>query len=190
MRKVVLHGRLRRVIGQGEFSMMAATLQEAISCLCMQVPGFQKTLMGGWYRCILASPKRQVAPTEHRDATKPWQAVGDDAVFHIIPVIKGRGGHGSGGVKIILGAVLIVGTIATAGAMGAFAAGAGGMGAAVPGALGASLGVSYGQIVGLGAMMMLGGISQLLSPQVTGHFPIPVAACGADNDLEMSILFI
>lgn len=67
-------------------------------------------------------------------------------------------------MKIILGAVLIIGTIATAGAMGAF--GAGGLGAAIPGALGTSLGVTYAQVAGLGAMMLLGGISQLLSPQV------------------------
>ena len=48
--------------------------------------------------------------------------------------------------------------------MGAF--GAGGLGAAIPGALGTSLGVTYAQVAGLGAMMLLGGISQLLSPQV------------------------
>lgn len=54
MRKVVLHGRLKRVVGQEEFQMMATSPKDAISCLCTQVPGFQKTLMEGWYRCILA----------------------------------------------------------------------------------------------------------------------------------------
>ncbi|WP_421994543.1 hypothetical protein [Roseococcus sp.] len=186
MRKVILHGRLKRVVGQEEFSMMASTPKEAISCLCTQVPGFQKTLMDGWYRCILVSPKRQQAITEHRDATKPWQAIGDDAVFHIIPVTKGRGGgRGGGAMKIILGAVLVVGTIATAGAMGAFAAGAAGLGSAVPGALGASLGVTYAQIASLGTMMALGGISQLLSPQAKA----PAASDREAPDQRASLMF-
>lgn len=60
--------------------------------------------------------------------TKPWQAIGDDAVFHIILVTKGAGGaRGRGATKIILGAILVAGTIATAGALGAF--GVGGRGA-------------------------------------------------------------
>jgi hypothetical protein len=34
MRKVVLHGCLKRVVGQEEFKIMASTPKEAISCLC------------------------------------------------------------------------------------------------------------------------------------------------------------
>ncbi|MBS7812864.1 tail assembly protein [Roseococcus pinisoli] len=185
MRKVVLHGRIKRIVKQEEFNLMAASPREALMALCTQVPGFQKTLGEGWYRCILASPKRQVAIAEGDDTRKPWQAIGNDAVFHIIPVVKGAGGGRGGAVKIVLGVVLVAATIATAGAGGAFSAGAGGLSSTVPGLAGTALGVTYGQIVGLGAMMALGGVSQLLSPQAKA----PAASDREAPDQRASFMF-
>ena len=99
--------------------------------------------------------------------------------LHIVPAAYGHGG-GNGGLtvgKIVLGVAMVAGAFFTAGAtaLGTAAAAAGAEGLGIPAsAAGLGLGfsvelpligaVTYGRIAGIGAMIALGGVSQLLSP--------------------------
>lgn len=91
--------------------------------------------------------------------------------FHITPVITGAGNN-NGGIKVVIGMIIIVAAIAASPYTG------GGSNAAIPAgeamAFGTAMaqpafaGLSYMNIAMIGASVMLGGISQLLSPTPSG----------------------
>jgi len=162
LRTIHLHGSLADTYGPS-FRLAVNSPAEAIRALCTQLHGLERAIAdGGAFRCVVGkrhnkgralgsatTPKpgepimpavREVAHELHQ----PWRRGEED--LHLVPVVRGRGRGGSG--KIIIGIVLIAASIVTAGAAGAF----GGL-------------VSYGTVASLGAMMVLGGIAQAISPQ-------------------------
>lgn len=164
MKKMILTGRLGKEFGR-EFEYDAATPAELIRAFCYQVPGFEKALMQGEYRVVRLVPKTPYDIGENALHLSFGRANG----IKIIPVVKGSKGGGSsnnkGLGKIILGVVLVAAVFMTAGAAGAFAAGAAGMemGIATTGLLSH---VTYGFLASQAAMMVLGGVAQMLTPPV------------------------
>lgn len=107
---------------------------------------------------ILASMMRAaIEDTDYQlDAEMMHLALGS-ADLHIIPVVGGEGGRGIG--KVLLGAAMIAGAWVAAPTLAV--SGAHLMGMQAFGFLGMS--VSYGALASMGAMMALGGVSQILS---------------------------
>jgi predicted phage tail protein len=190
-RTIHLHGALGEEFGRS-FRLHVANPAEAVRALCTQLQGFERALRdGGAYRVVIgkapdqgrvigmSKPKARTDAEVMKEAKlvgphlgAPWRA-GEDAL-HIVPVVQGRKSGGSGIGKIIMGLVLVVATIFTAGAAGALAGvviGAEGAAGAFAGAMAAEafsvlgVSVSFGQIALLGAMTALGGIAQAISPQ-------------------------
>lgn len=86
------------------------------------------------------------------------------ADLHIIPVVGGAGGRGVG--KVLLGAAMIAGAWVAAPAIAGGISGTGIVGGHIMSAQAFSLlgmSVSYGALATMGAMMALGGLSQMLA---------------------------
>lgn len=176
MRHVYLYGALGRRYGQ-RHRFDIASLPEAVWALEANHPGFRQAFFcGPAYSFIRGATRRGGRYLGERELALQ---LGPDDV-HIVPVAAGRGGGSDGGKaagKIILGVAMVAGAFLTAGAttmvagaveagMAATTAGAtaGGLGATaftLPLGLGA---ITYGNIAGIGAIMALSGISQLISP--------------------------
>jgi predicted phage tail protein len=186
LRTIHLHGSLADTFGPS-YRLAVASPAEAIRALCTQLPGLERAIAdGGAFRCVVGKRPNKGRALGSNTAPKPGEpimpAVRDVARelhqprrrgeedFHLVPVVRGRG---RGGAKIIVGVVLIAAAIMTAGAAGALGgmlSGAAGSTAAFGSAMSAGVGalgglVSYGTIASLGAMMVLGGIAQAISPQ-------------------------
>lgn len=148
MHEIILHGELKKRYGKS-FSMDVATPAEAVHALCSQLEGIEKDIRAGVFRLIRGDFKKGTALGEEDLHFN----LGKTKEFHIVPVPAGakRGGFG----KVVLGIALVGVTLATGGATaGSFAGGFGG-------ALGGHLGTVVGS---LGVSMVLGGVSQLLTP--------------------------
>jgi predicted phage tail protein len=183
LRTIHLHGALADTYGPS-FRLAVASPAEAIRALCTQLPGLERAIAdGGAFRCIVGKqivkgralgsttapkPGEPIMPVA-RELHQPWRRGEED--FHLVPAVRGRGRGGA--AKIIIGVVLIAASIMTAGAAGALGgmlSGAAGSTAAFGTAMSAGVGalggiVSYGTVASLGAMMVLGGIAQAISPQ-------------------------
>lgn len=130
-----------------------SSIPEAVRALCIQIPGFEESLRRGSYRVTRVSASG--ASTDVDETSLPL-ALGRTKIVYIRPVIKGnkRGGLG----KVLLGAVLIGAAFLIPGSAGL--AGKAAMGATMGGS-----GLTYGYLASMGALMMLNGVSQMLSPQ-------------------------
>jgi predicted phage tail protein len=182
LRAVYLHGALGRRYGH-RHHFDIGTLPEAIWALEANYPGFRATFMRGpAYSFVRGSTRRA---GRYLDLPEVVFQLGKDDV-HIIPAAMGRGGGGGKTVgKIVLGVAMIAGAFflapAAAGIGAAGMAEAGAFGAAAEGAaFSASVGlvdlgaiaipsfglgaITYGNIAGIGALLALSGVSQLLSP--------------------------
>ena len=149
MRTIHLHGDLARF--GGPFHWDVASPAEAVRGLSRQVPGFRRRLSEGSFHVISGDLDDGF---EHEADTLTLLADGGD--IHFVPVVEGAGGDSNGFVKIVLGAALIglnfipgVGQALSVVGGKAFAA--------------AALGV----VEGIGVSLILGGVSQLLSPTPT-----------------------
>lgn len=181
MRTVFLYGALGRRYGwRHRFDI--ASLPEAIFALEANHPGFRQAFWKGpAYSFVRGSTRRQGRSMAAEEL--PIQLGADDV--HIIPAAAGRGGGGTGKSigMIVLGVAMVAGAFITAGMSLApsFAVGASELGLAGAGggmsfaATGFGLGaeafalpllgsITYGNIAGIGAILALGGISQLISP--------------------------
>lgn len=173
MKKMILTGRLGKEFGP-EFEYDAASPAELIRAFCHMLPGFEKALMQGEYRVVRMVPKTPYDIGEHALHLSFGRATG----VKIIPVVKGaKGGGSSKGLgKIILGVVLVAAVFMTAGAAGAFAAAAPGVaaGAGMSTTL-ATAGllshVTYGFLASQAAMMVVGGVAQMLTPTIKDNAP-------------------
>lgn len=155
---VVLHGDLAQYGVRHEFD--AASPSEVVRALCSQLKGFRQRLQQGHFRVVREASGRR------RDlvAETLGTALGEQHTLHLMPVVAGSNGRGAG--KVVLGVVLVAAAFAFA--------------PAVIGALGPTLGmsstafsvlgmsVSFSQIAGFGAAMILSGVSQMLSPSLSG----------------------
>jgi len=147
LRKIVLHGRLKRRF-QASYTLSVSTAAEAIRALGYQIPGFLDELKKGSYE-VVRGDRRTGMRLALEDV--PDFKLGN-ADLHIIPVV--RGSKNGGAVKTILGVALI----------GAAIFFSGGTLAAPLAASGVLSGVTYGNLAMLGLGLALTGASQLLTP--------------------------
>ena len=149
-RKIKLYGDLAEFVGVKEIETEVHTVADAVKCLIGNYPQAENYMMDKNYKVIVNNKPRTLEelhfPTGHFD-------------IKIVPVISGQGrGLGS----ILLGAALIGLTFATGGASLTFAK--------VPLANAGSLtGIAFSgglskAAFGIGAALILGGVSQMLTP--------------------------
>ena len=161
MKVVKVYGALKDRLGEGVFNFDVDTPSEALRALISNFPGLDKWLIdsekdGIGYRVLLG--ENQIEEENLTDLVLPWS---DREVFKIIPVIAGAGRGGWRG--IFMGAALIGASFLFPGA-GMFGAGAGVIGAGATGFTLTAL-TAVGTIMsGIGASMILGGVSELISP--------------------------
>lgn len=135
-RTIRLYGVLRKHFGR-EYTLDVHSVRDAISALCIMVPGFEKFISTGEERGLLFTVFSGARNLENQEL----DLQGDDSdVIRIAPIIQGS--KQAGMFQTILGAVLIVG--------GLFSGGL-------------STGLGLALIAGGGALV-LGGVVQMLSP--------------------------
>jgi len=158
LRKIKLYGQLAKFIGSRVLEADVATAAEAVRMLAANFPGLEKHMADQHYRVTVGS--YDLTLDEIHDPA------GQQDIM-IVPVIAGAGAVG----RIILGVALIVGAFFTGGAtIGLF-------GLAAPVLVSSVL-------FKVGALLLLGGVAQLLSPVPT----IPQGA-GSDNDPRKTFNF-
>jgi predicted phage tail protein len=139
LRKIKLYGRLAKFVGQRVFEADVASAAEAVRFLLVNFPQLEKHMADQHYRVSVG--KYALTLDELHDPTGQQE-------IRIVPVLAGAGAVG----RIIAGVALIAFAIVTAGA------------GLIPG-LGLGFGASTAIGIGLvGASLILGGVSQLLTP--------------------------
>ena len=166
MKVVKVYGALKeRLGGQGTFELDVFNAAEAIKALCSNFPGLDKWFVdsgedGIAYKVLLGETEigeTEVGEDNCENLFYPWS---EKEVFHITPVLVGSGGRGGWG-RSILGAVLIGAAFMIPG--GAAIAQAGFMKGGITFGAGAA-GFFAKSAIYIGAGLILGGISQLLTP--------------------------
>lgn len=137
MKTLRLYGALARLVGRRSFTINVASAAEAICFLVSNFPFLESHMATRYYQVRVNSYTL--------DPEKELQyPVGDADTIAIVPVITGAGGSAAGRIAVGLG------LIATSFLIG-------------PGA--ALFGVAVKPLVfGIGASLVLGGVSQLLTP--------------------------
>ena len=147
------YGELRKELGQATFELEVDNPSHAIKALCVNFPELSNWFLnndeqGNGFKVTVG--KQKIYKTNVKPMLEPWS---EKDVMHIVPVVKGAG-RGFG--QILAGALLI--------GLAVFAApiaGGGFLGSSGGGLLGAAASKALGYI---GTSLVLGGISQLLSP--------------------------
>ena len=159
MKVVKVYGALKKRLGGiGRFEFEAQNPAQAIKALCANFPGLEKWLIdseqdGIGYKVTVG--KEEVGEDNLETLAMPWS---ENDVFKIVPVMTGSG---KGFGKILLGAALITAAIVFAPAA---AAGGGFLTAGAAGTTKGAVGIAT-QIAGtIGISLVLGGISQMISP--------------------------
>jgi len=145
LRKIKLYGQLAKFIGRRVLEADVATAAEAVRMLAANFPGLEKHMADQHYRVTVG--------TYDLDLDELHDPAGQQDI-KIMPVIAGAGG---GFGKVLLGVALIALSFVSFGA-GAWA-GLGGFGATAAGTAAGSM-----AIFKIGAVLLLGGVAQLLSP--------------------------
>lgn len=159
LRKVKLYGSLAKFIGKRILHADIASTAEAIRFLVANFPALERHMADQHYH-VSVGPYALSLDELH-------DPIGSQDI-HIIPVIGGAGGAVS---RILIGAALIAGAFFTGGAT------IGLLGLAAPIAVSTLL-------AGVGASLVLGGVSQLLSP-----VPRIPQGPGSDNDPRKTFNF-
>ena len=144
-RKIKLYGDLADFVGVKEIETQVHTVADAVKCLIGNYPQAENYMMDKNYKVLVNEKPRTLQeihyPTGHSD-------------IKIIPVISGQGrGLGS----ILLGAALVGLSFVTFGGSAAFT----GM---KFGSAFAKVGFGSKALFGIGASLILGGVSQMLTP--------------------------
>ncbi|WP_139538045.1 tail assembly protein [Klebsiella spallanzanii] len=148
MVRIELGGILGKQFGKSHCRMVATT-SEAIRALCCTINGFEKFMNNSKAMGLTYAVFKGKENIREDDIPFPI----NDNVVRIVPVVIGS--KKAGVLQTILGVALIaIASIATMGAGGILAAMAAGSG--------------WGSVAMLGASMALGGVLQMLSPQVPG----------------------
>lgn len=155
MKTIKVYGELRKKLGQSTFELDVANPSHAIKALCINFPELSNWFLsndeqGNGFKITVG--KQKIYKTNLKPMIEPWS---EKDVMHIVPVIKGAG-RGFG--QILAGALLIGLAVFAAPAVGT---GTGFLGSTGSGLLGATASKALGYI---GTSLVLGGISQLLSP--------------------------
>ncbi len=180
MRTIVLHGDLAERFG-ASFDLDVKSPVEAVRALIVQIKGFRQAFREGHYRVRKIRERR---PATDLDLDELKLRLGQAREIHIVPVIAGSGSGMSGVGKILAGVAIIGLAIAAPYALGF----SGGITAALGSTFGgisaiAFSGIRFGSVAGFGALVALGGISQMLSPAPT------LAGGSASVDRKDSFLF-
>ena len=144
-RKIHLHGALGKRFGRVHV-LDVATAGEAGRALAAVLRGFRDFAFGKWFRVVRGDRRAGLALGEDDLAFELGSAD-----LHIVPVLAGRGGRRGLG-KIIAGVFLIGAAFFFPGAIGAIGASTG-------------LGITAGQVAGLGVALALSGLGQMLAPK-------------------------
>ena len=146
MRKIKLYGELVKITGHKELEAVVNTTAQAVSFLVNNFPELESHMANKYYQVLLEKEEEVGIEELHFPVGK------SDIKF--VPVISGSGGIG----KAIFGGILIAASFGVGGFFAApisFGAGAGGFAAAGLGAKAA---------FGIGAGLVLGGVSDMLFP--------------------------
>jgi predicted phage tail protein len=146
IRDIHLHGTAGRRYGR-RFRLDVESPAEAVRALITLRPALRQVIRAGDWRVV-------VGPAHVRNAIPPELLLMNAGAqpIHLVPATRPRGGGDGKGVAGIIGGVVLIGiaVVATGGLAAAFA---------TP----LALGMSYGSVVMLGASMILGGVSSLLT---------------------------
>ena len=176
MREIKLYGALAKFVGQRRFLAEVNSAAEGIRMLLANFPGLERHMADQHYKVIVDNYESELEQI-HFPASQ---------TVKIVPVLGGAGG-GTG--KILAGVALVAFAIATAGAGSGFL----GLGLGATGAVGTSgslvagsfvLGAGASVAIGsIGAALILGGVSQLLSPtpQIGSFGPASVGNARSRN---------
>ncbi len=149
MRRVVLHGRLRKRFGN-EFRLDAATVGACIRGIGVQVKGFLDELKKGSYE-VIRGDRRAGMRLGEEDINEFQLGKAD---LHLVPVVKGSrnsSGKGGGALKMILGVALVgVAIFASGGTLAAPLAGLTGGG-------------MWGTVAMLGLGLAVSGAAQMMT---------------------------
>jgi len=151
MKVVKVYGALRKKLGQCRFQFDVDSPAQAIKALCVNFPGLDKWLIdseqdGVGYRVTIG--KEKITTDNAQLIACPWS---EREVFSITPVIAGAG---DGATQIFAGLGLIALAVVTGGILSA--------GVALGGFMG--IGTIGTAVVGIGASLVIGGITQAISP--------------------------
>ena len=156
-KEVRLYGPLAKFIGQRKFLAEISSAGEAIRMLLANFPGLERHMADQHYKVIVDNYESDLEEI-HYPASQ---------VIKIVPVLGGAGGPAG---KIIAGVALIAAAIVFA------PAGAGFLSAGLGATAGTfTLGAAASAVIGsIGVSLVLGGVSQLLSPtpQLGGLGPV------------------
>ena len=157
MREVKLYGALAKFVGQRQFVAEISSAGEAIRMLLANFPGLERHMADQHYKVIVDNYESDLEELNYPASQ----------TIKIVPVLGGAGG---GVGKILAGVGLIAFAIVTAGAGSGFMGlGMGATGAFGPFAGGLHVGFTLGAaastaIGAIGTALVLGGVSQLISP--------------------------
>lgn len=144
-RNIHLHGALGKRFGR-HHTLDVATAGEAGRALAAVLPGFRDFAVGKWFRVVRGDRRTGLALGEGDLAFELGAAD-----LHIVPVLAGSGGRGGLG-KIIAGVFLIGAAFFFPGSIAAFGTATG-------------LGITAGQVAGLGLALAMTGLGQMLAPK-------------------------
>lgn len=161
LRKIKVYGSLAKFLKRRVFQADVANPAEAVRFLLANFPAVRSHMSDQHYKVLVSDNALDIGD-------QPEQLhypIGAEEEIKIVPVMAGAG---SGVGKILAG----VGLIAAAIILGPAAGGFLGLGAGLGGATGAGAAISLGLIGGaaataigaIGASLVLGGVSQLLTP--------------------------
>lgn len=180
MREIKLYGALAKFVGQRRFLAEVNSAAEGIRMLLANFPGLERHMADQHYKVIVDNYESELDQI-HFPASQ---------TVKIVPVLGGAGG-GTG--RILAGVALVAFAIATAGAGSGFLGlGAGLTGTAATGPLAAGFAVQSGFVLGaaasvaigsIGTALILGGVSQLLTPtpQIGSFGPASVGNARSRN---------
>lgn len=146
VRTVYLHGALGETFGR-EIPLAIDSPAEAVRALCVMLKGFEAHITDRYYQVFRGAEidGRDQTPQELHAAF-----AGDETELHIVPRPEGAKRQGLG--KIILGAVLIAASFV------------------IPGGWAIAGKAISGIVAQAGVAMVLGGVSQMLAPQVGSDY--------------------
>lgn len=157
MKVVKVYGALKKRLGQGTFKFNVNSPAQALRALCANFNGLEKWLIdseqdGVAYKVLVG--KEEIGDDNIKNLALPMS---EKEVFSITPVVMGAGRGGWG--RVLFGAALIGASFMFPGA-GMF-----GTTSFFGAAAGAGIGTTIGTVVSaVGASMVLGGVSEILSP--------------------------
>jgi predicted phage tail protein len=150
-REVRVYGPLAKFVGQRRFLAEISSAGEAVRMLLANFPGLERHMADQHYKVIVDGYESDLEQLNYPASQ----------TIKIVPVLGGAGG----GVGKILAGVALVATAILLAPAGAAVLGFSGAGGGALTAAGFTLGVGAANIVGaIGVSLILGGVSQLLSP--------------------------